>query len=165
MAMFSTIKATLNELLEPNDFKISTWMAMGAGLLLLCQLYLPSSFSSLLPLSYLTYRFLKMVFETFRLHNSSYTTMMRGRWTATLSEPEDSVNVNSGSDGIVIFVLGARINQSVSPSVSPCNSHDLLAKADLPQPFWQTFARCRSHRRGVPRYVARSRSKSHRVGL
>lgn len=124
MAVISTIQATLNELLEPNDFKISTWMAMGAGLLLLCQSYLSPGLSSLLPLSYLTYRFLKMVFDTFRLHTNSYTNMMRGRWTATLPEPEVTVDVNSGSDGIVMFILGARINQSVSPAVSPCNSRD-----------------------------------------
>ncbi|KAL8756521.1 MAG: hypothetical protein Q9199_002885 [Rusavskia elegans] len=35
---------------------------------------------------------------------------MRGRWTAKLPEPENPVDVNSGSDGIVSFVLGARIN-------------------------------------------------------
>lgn len=59
-----------------------------------------------------------MILDTLRLRTGSYTTPMRGRWTATLPEPEIASGVNDGSDGLVMFVLGARINQSVSLAVS-----------------------------------------------
>jgi len=109
----STLKDTLNELLEPNDFKISTWMAMGAALLVIGQSYLHFGWIKMLPFSYLFYRTAKMILDTLRLHTGSYTTLMRGRWTATLPEPGIAPNANSGADGLVMFVLGARINQSV----------------------------------------------------
>ena len=111
--LFVTAKEILCELLEPNDFNSSTWMAMGASLLLLGQYYLPSRLSSSLPLVYLLYRIVKMIVDTFGLHTFSYTSLVRGRWTATLGEPDASAEFNRGSDGIVMFVLGARINQSV----------------------------------------------------
>ncbi|KAL8728035.1 MAG: hypothetical protein Q9181_005485 [Wetmoreana brouardii] len=39
---------------------------------------------------------------------------MRGRWRATLPEPEKPLDHSRGSDGLVMFVLGTRINQFVS---------------------------------------------------
>lgn len=117
-SIYSTLKDIFNELLEPNDFEISTWMAMGVALLVIGQSYLHLSWIKELPFSYLIYRIAKMVYDTLRLHNASYTTLMRGRWTATLPEPEIASSVNSGSDGLIMFVLGARINQSVSLVVS-----------------------------------------------
>ncbi|KAL8747866.1 MAG: hypothetical protein Q9190_000314 [Brigantiaea leucoxantha] len=117
-SLFRTICDVLNELLEPNDFKVSTWMAMGAVLLLLSQTYLPSSLGTYPPILYLGYRIAKMVIDTLRLHTGSYTTLVRGRWTATLAEPEVSPHFNSGSDGLVMFVLGARINQFVPLAAS-----------------------------------------------
>lgn len=36
----STLKDIFNELLEPNDFEISTWMAMGVAVLVIGQSYL-----------------------------------------------------------------------------------------------------------------------------
>ena len=115
-SLLVTAKEILCELLEPNDFKTSTWMAMGACLLLLSQYYLPSGLSNALPLVYLLYRIARMIIDTFGLHTFSYTSLVRGRWTATLGEPDASADLNGGSDGIVMFVLGARINQSVSTS-------------------------------------------------
>jgi len=117
-SIYSTLKNTLNELLEPNDFKISTWMAMGAALLVIGQSYFHFGWIEMLPFSYLMYRIAKMILDTLRLHNGSYTTLMHGRWTAKLPEPEIASSVNSGSDGLIMFVLGARINQSVSLAVS-----------------------------------------------
>ncbi|KAL8702000.1 MAG: hypothetical protein Q9201_004622 [Fulgogasparrea decipioides] len=109
-SLYSATRDILNELLEPQDFKISTWMAFGATLLLLSQSFLPSSLSNLLPLLYLAGRMIKMVIDTLRLHTGSYTTMMRGRWVATLPESAKPLDDSSGSDGLVMFVLGARIN-------------------------------------------------------
>ena len=113
-SVFSTIRDALNELLEPNDFKISTWMAMGALLLLVAQSYLPSNIGSRLPIIYLVYRLVKMFLDTWRLHTGSYTSLQRGRWTASLPEHLSPAKTGSNSDGLVMFVLGARINQFVS---------------------------------------------------
>ena len=110
----STVRDIFNELFEPNDFKISTWMAIGAVLLLACQSYLPPSLGSLPPLLYIIYRIVKMVVDTLRLHSGSYTTLFCGWWTATLPEPKAPMDMKNRSDGLVMFVLGARINQSVS---------------------------------------------------
>lgn len=84
---------------------------MGALLLLLSQSCLPDYLSRLLPLLYIAYRIAKMVRDTLRLHIDSYTTLQPGRWTAVLPESKHSPKVNSGSDGVVMMVLGARINQ------------------------------------------------------
>lgn len=93
-------------------------MAMGVALLVIGQSYLHLSWIKELPFSYLIYSIAKMVYDTLRLHNASYMTLMRGRWAATLPESEIASSVNSGSDGLIMFVLGARINQSVSLGVS-----------------------------------------------
>lgn len=115
---YATTRGILNELFEPQDFKLSTWMAFGATLLLISQSYLPPSVSNFLPLVLLGGRIAKMIIDTQHLHTGCYTSLMRGRWTATLPEPENPVDINSGSDGVVMFVLGARINQSVSLPLS-----------------------------------------------
>ncbi len=91
---------------------------MGVALLVIGQSYLHLSWIKELPFSYLIYRIAKMIYDTLRLDNASYTTLMRGRWAATPPESEIASSVNSGSDGLIMFVLGARINQSVSLGVS-----------------------------------------------
>ena len=106
-----TIQDVFNELFEPNDFKISTWMAMGGVFVVTCQAYLPNSWGSWLPVLYLGYRMIKMFLDTLYLHTGSYTTLKRGRWFASLPEPKAPVKFNGGADGLVMFVLGARINQ------------------------------------------------------
>lgn len=118
----SSLLDIVKELLEPNDFNISTWMAMGATIMLLLQCYLPASLGSSLPILYLIFRLVKMIIDSFRLHTGCFTNMMRGRWTATLSEPSDAGEANNGSDCIVMFVLGARLNQSVKPSALACSN-------------------------------------------
>lgn len=64
---------------------------------------------------------MKMGIDTLRLHTGSYTSIMRGRWTATLPEPEESstgVESDGSDEGLVMFVLGAQINQSAPLGVS-----------------------------------------------
>ena len=109
-----TIMDTIKELLEPNDYQTATWMALGASLLLLSQSYLPYNLGNSVPLLYLGYRLMKMIYQTIRLPSVSFGSVVRGRWTATLGEPDVSKDFNGGSDGLVLFVLGARINQSVT---------------------------------------------------
>lgn len=114
---FSTSREMLKELTEPHDFNISTYMAVGALLLQASQLSLPSNLSTSLPLAFLTFRFFKMLFDWLRLHTGSYTSLMRGRWMATLPGREEAKQgAGTGSDGVVLFLLGARINQSAFPT-------------------------------------------------
>ena len=111
---FLVTREILGELLEPNDFNISTWMAMGACVMLLGQRFLPHVLGSWLPFAYLFYRFLKMIVDTARLHTGSYTSLVTGRWTATLSAPNESGDIDNSRQGVVLFILGARINQYVA---------------------------------------------------
>ncbi|KAL8789197.1 MAG: hypothetical protein Q9213_001304 [Squamulea squamosa] len=101
-SFISTTRHFINEVFEPQDFSLSTWMTFGAILLLFSQSYLPPNISNALPILYLAYRVIKMVFDTVRLHSGSYTTLKRGRWSAALPEPEKPEEVNSGTDGVVI---------------------------------------------------------------
>lgn len=109
-----TTQETLGEILEPNDFNISTWMAAGACVMLLGQRFLPYALGSWLPVVYLIYRFVKMLLDTARLHTGSYTSLITGRWTATLSAPNEYGDVDNSRQGVVLFILGARINQYVT---------------------------------------------------
>ncbi|KAL8709197.1 MAG: hypothetical protein Q9220_006077 [cf. Caloplaca sp. 1 TL-2023] len=105
-----TIKETLAELSEPQDFNISTWMTFGAILLLLSQAYLPTYVTTTIPVLLLSFRIMKVVIDTLRLHTGSFTTLMRGRWTARLPHSASAPDGFDGSGGVVLFVLGARIN-------------------------------------------------------
>ena len=109
-----TTQQVLGELLEPNDFNISTWMAMGACVMFLGQRFLPHVLGSWVPFAYLGYRFVKMIVDTARLHTGSYTSLITGRWTATLSAPDESGVMDNSRQGVVLFILGARINQYVT---------------------------------------------------
>ncbi|KAL8769776.1 MAG: hypothetical protein Q9209_004392 [Squamulea sp. 1 TL-2023] len=136
-SFISTTRHIINEIFEPQDFSLSTWMTFGAILLLLSQAYLPSNVSNALPLLYLAYRVIKMVFDSLRLHTGSYTTLKRGRWSAALPEPENPEEVNSGMDGVVMFVLGARINQSVAIFHRCKLSPGAFQMDDVFQKMWQ----------------------------
>ena len=114
MSLKSFLVATqqiLGELLEPNDFNISTWMAMGACVMLLGQRFLPHVLGSWFPFVYLGYRFVKMIVDTARLHTGSYTSLITGRWTATLNAPHESGKIVYSQEGVVLLILGARIIQ------------------------------------------------------
>ena len=96
------------------DYRITTWLSIGAALQLLSLRFLPPTISTLIPILYLTYRIIILASDTQRIYTGVFTNVKRGRWTAELP-------ISSGkgdkSDGIVMFVLGARINQSVSFSI------------------------------------------------
>ena len=117
-ALYVNFKNDFGDLLEVTDFSIATWLAFGAGLQLLSQSWLPSGLSYWLPLGYLVYRIARASFDCSRIFTGTFTTVMSGRWSATLPDPEDPSAVTATSDGVVMFLLGARINQSV-PLFSP----------------------------------------------
>lgn len=112
-ALYLNFKNDFGDLLEVTDFSIATWLAFGAGLQLLSQSWLPSGLSYWLPLLYLIYRIAMVSIDCCRIFTGTFKTIKFGRWSATLPEPEDPSTVTATSDGVVIFVLGARINQLV----------------------------------------------------
>lgn len=93
------------DILEKSDFSIPTFLAFGAVLQLIGIAYLPSRLSTLPPLLWLGWRFSKSLFESRDVFHSSFTDVARGKYTTRLPE---------SSDGIVLFVLAARLNQSVA---------------------------------------------------
>lgn len=117
-ALYLNFKNDLGELLEVTDFSIATWLAFGAGLQLLTQAWLPSGLSYWLPLLYIIYRLARVSIDCSRIFTGTFTNVKLGRWSATLPEPEESSAVTATSDGVVMFLLGARINQSV-PLLTP----------------------------------------------
>ena len=92
------------DILEKSDFSIPTFLAFGAALQLLSLVYLPLHLSISLPLFWLGYRLVRSTFASSDVFRTSFTDVMLGRYTAQLPNP---------SDGVVIFVLGARLNQFV----------------------------------------------------
>lgn len=113
-ALYLNFKDDYGDLLEVPDFSITTWLAFGAGLQLLSLRWLPSGLSYWLPLFYLAFRVAKVSVDCQRIFTGTFTSIISGRWTATLPEPEDPSTMTATSDGVVMFLLGARINQSVS---------------------------------------------------
>ena len=112
-ALYENFKNDFGDLLEVTDFSIVTWLAFRAGLQLLSQFWLPSGLSYYLPLLYLIYRIARVSIDCRHVYTGTFTNVMFGRWSATLPEPEDPAAVTATSDGVVMFLLGARINQFV----------------------------------------------------
>ena len=112
-AFYLNFKNDLGDLLEVTDFSILTWLAFGASLQLLSQSLLPFGLNNWLPFLYLIYRIARVSIDCGRIFTGTFTTVKFGRWTATLPEPENPSAVTSTSDDVVMFLLGARINQFV----------------------------------------------------
>jgi hypothetical protein len=91
-------------ILFQNTFRVSTWLVIGASIQTLSMWCLPLRISSLLPLLVLFQRLVQSFIDKRRIFSTLYTNVRRGRWTAKLPEEKDG-------DGVVVFVLGARINQ------------------------------------------------------
>lgn len=112
-ALYDNFKEDYGNLLEVTDFSITTWLAFGASLQLLSQSWLGPRLSLWLPLFYLFYRIARVSYDCTRIFTGTFTNVKLGRWSATLQEPEDPSAITGTSDGVVMFLLGARINQSV----------------------------------------------------
>lgn len=112
-ALYLNFKNDFGDLLEVTDFSIVTWLAFGAALQQLSQSWLPSGLSYWLPLLYLVYRIARVSIDCRRIFTGTFTNIAFGRWSATLPEPDDPSAVSATSDGVVMFLLGARINQFV----------------------------------------------------
>lgn len=112
-ALYANFKNDYGDLLEVTDFSITTWLVFGATLQLFSQSWLPHRLSSWLPLLYLIYRIARVSVDCNRIFSGTFTNLKFGRWSATVPEPEDPSAVTATSNGVVMFLLGARINQFV----------------------------------------------------
>lgn len=112
-ALYANFKNDYGDLLEVTDFSITTWLAFGATLQLLSQSWLPYRLSFWLPLLHLIYRIARVSVDCNRIFSGTFTNLKFGRWSAMLPEPEGPSAVTATSDGVVVFLLGARINQFV----------------------------------------------------
>ena len=140
-ALYLNFKQDYGSLLEVTDFSITTWLAFGAGLQLFSQSYLPSRLSSWIPLLYLIYRVSRVCIDCQRIFSGTFTNVKFGRWSATLPEPEDRSAVTATSDGVVMFLLGACINQFVTLYTQGRRVRDGESFSDMPQPSGQTCSR------------------------
>lgn len=122
-ALYANFKNDYGDLLEVTDFSITTWLAFGATLQLLSQSWLPYRLSFWLPLLHLIYRIARVSVDCNRIFSGTFTNLKSGRWSAMLPEPEGPSAVTATSDGVVVFLLGARINQFVPLYTLPrCHS-------------------------------------------
>ena len=111
-SLYAGIRAAFQQIVRPNTFYLSTWIAIGAVLLLIAQALSPvTHISTAIPLLFLLYRIAKTVIDTQRLGTGSFTSVKRGRWMVTVPESETAKGGSSGE--VVAFLLGARINQCV----------------------------------------------------
>ena len=112
-ALYLNFKDEFGDLLEVTDFSITTWLALGAGVQLLSQSWLPSNWSYGIPLLYLSYRMIRVAIDCQHIFTGAFTNVAFGRWSTTLPESSDVSAMSTTSDGVVLFLLGARINQCV----------------------------------------------------
>ncbi len=112
-ALYLSLKAKWGALLEVTAFSVPSWLAIGASLQLLSQSWLPSRVGYWLPLLYIVYRAARVCVDNSRIFKNTFTDLKLGGWMATLPEPEDPLAVADTSDGVVVFLLGTRINQLV----------------------------------------------------
>jgi len=89
------------DILEKTDFSIPTFLAFGGVLQLLSFAYLPSRIRALLPLLWLGWRLTKSAFDSRNVFETSSTSVQRGKHLISLPDT---------ADGVVVFVLGARLN-------------------------------------------------------
>ena len=96
----------LKGLLWVEDFSIPTWLALGASFHILLVTFLPFRLSILLPFSWLLYRLCQSIISTRGIFKTSFTELNRGRWVGNIPDA-----AGEDTNGVVCFVLGARLNQ------------------------------------------------------
>ena len=111
---YSHMEEILGDVLEHQDFSMQTWLALGAALQLLALAWLPVKLSFWLPLAWLAYRMIRTASDTLNVRESKlWSRVLRGRWMGQYSESENPIEAGETSEGIVMFLLGARLNQCV----------------------------------------------------
>jgi hypothetical protein len=91
----------------PTTFRVSTWLAIGCIIELFISACLPRSFSILLPVLLVAQRAVKATLDSRNIYTKNFTDVHRQRMTTDIFPNKGS----SEDEGVVMFVLGARINQ------------------------------------------------------
>ncbi|EPE36452.1 hypothetical protein GLAREA_05790 [Glarea lozoyensis ATCC 20868] len=109
-ALYLNFKDDFGDLLETTDFSVATWLALGAGLQLLSQTLMPMNLAFWLPLIYLLQLVIRVWIACRNIFTGSFKGIRFGRWSTQFSEPSEGSKKTATSDGVVMFLLGARIN-------------------------------------------------------
>ena len=114
---YSQIEEILGDVLEHQDFSMQTWLALGTAFQLFALAWLPSSFSFWLPLAWLAYRLIRTALDSWNVYHSRlWSRIMKGRWMGQLPPPKKPSKASDISEGVVTFLLGARLNQYIDIS-------------------------------------------------
>jgi hypothetical protein len=141
------------DILEKTDFSIPTFLAFGAVFQLLSIAYLPPTLSTSLPLLWLGWRLARSTLASRDVFRTSFTDVVRGVHTTKLPE---------SSDGVVVFILGARLNQCVNLLflTHPCRLINMrftvrLASLRLVPLPWMSYSKiCGARLRRIVRNMA-----------
>jgi hypothetical protein len=107
MSLLHEITHAFHELAEVHFLSIPTWLVVGAALQLIASACLPARLSSLPCIIYLAGLAIKIMLHSRHIFTFGSSNIKQGRWTAELPVSGG----NSKDDGMVMFVLGARMNQ------------------------------------------------------
>jgi hypothetical protein len=105
------IQKQLGFLFMPNDFSVLTWLAIGGCTWQLMSICIPPYITSMLLALYLVLIASKTVISSRQIFTGSFVDVKRGRWTTKLSNLKKGSEEPKDLEGVVIFVLGTRLNQ------------------------------------------------------
>jgi hypothetical protein len=95
-----------------DEFRLTTWLLMGASVQALLVILYPSRWVVLPALSVVALRITSNLLRRCGImHDPSYDTVHLGRTTAQLLNKDGSVPINRSDKEIVVFMLGSRANQ------------------------------------------------------
>ncbi|KAI4157352.1 MAG: hypothetical protein LQ342_008346 [Letrouitia transgressa] len=144
---YSQIEEILGDVLEHQDFSMQTWLALGAASQLFALAWLPSSFSFWLPLAWLAYRLMRTALDSWNVYHSRlWSRVMQGQWMGQLPEPEKLSEASETSEGVVMFLLGARLNHplgKLGPGAVQVNEvfNDMWREAEQNSSKWGYLGR------------------------
>ncbi|MCJ1401655.1 hypothetical protein MMC11_004872 [Xylographa trunciseda] len=96
-----------------DDLRLTTWLLLGASLQSLLVLCLPTPYAVLPAVLLLSYRIIKVSCMTAGLiHDTTQDQVVKGRFTAQLCPGESFAAKQASEEEVVIFIIGARSNQS-----------------------------------------------------
>ncbi|KAF2184011.1 hypothetical protein K469DRAFT_667802 [Zopfia rhizophila CBS 207.26] len=122
---WSRIRCQINYIFVPNTYRVSTWPSIGAVLQLLSLICLPYKLSILAPILLLFQRAVAAARDARHIYSGPFSNVRRGRWITELQPPQKSGDTNGDSDGVVMFILGARKPSSRPQGRMPANALEL----------------------------------------
>lgn len=107
---YAAFRHEFKQAMIPNELSITSWLALGAAFQVLSSLLLPTKVSIALPLLVVFGRLLHNIKASKHVYRKSFTDVKRGRWAGRLGQVLDKEGELVEQDGVVLFVLGARVN-------------------------------------------------------